>query len=336
MANLSVTLADIYNPVAFATGIQEDQIELNRFIQSGIITGDPRISAFAQSGGTLNEIAFLKPLGTEEPNYSSDDITEKSETKKLSGSKMQVRTAYQNQSWSSTDLASEVALVKPMPAITSRIGSYWATINERRIIASVTGILADNVANDSGDMVLNKAITTGTIADTNRISATNIIGAVQTMGDHGENLRAMAMHSAPYRQLQIANLIDYIPDSMGNVDIPTYQGKRVIVDDSLVPDTTVAAYPVYTVYLFTEGAFVGGEGMPVNASELDRDPDAGNGGGETKLYSRRTDIAHPLGFSCVGTPAGNSLTLAELRLATTWNRVWDRKHTGLAALKVNL
>jgi hypothetical protein len=336
MANQSVTLADIYNPVAFATGIQEDQIELNRFIQSGIITGDPRVSAFAQSGGTLNEIAFLKPLGTDEPNYSSDDITEKSETKKLSGSKMQVRTAYQNQSWSSTDLASEVALVKPLPAITSRIGSYWATINERRIIASVTGILADNVANDSGDMVLNKAITTGTIADTNRINATNIIGAVQTMGDHGENLRAMAMHSAPYRQLQIANLIDYIPDSMGNVDIPTYQGKRVIVDDSLAPDTTVPAYPVYTIYLFTEGAFVGGEGMPENASELDRDPDAGNGGGETKLYSRRTDIAHPLGFSCVGTPAGNSLTLAELRLAATWDRVWERKNTGIAALKVNL
>jgi len=336
MANLSVTLADIYNPVAFATGIQEDQVELNRFIQSGIITGDPRVSAFAQSGGTLNEIAFLKPLGTEEPNYSSDDINEKSETKKLTGSKMQVRTAYQNQSWSSTDLASEVALVKPMPAITSRIGSYWATINERRIIASVTGILADNIANDSGDMVLDKSVTTGTVAETNRISAINIIGAVQTKGDHGERLRAMAMHSAPYRQLQIANLIDYIPDSMGNVDIPTYQGKRVIVDDSLVPDTTVAAYPVYTIYLFTEGAFVGGEGMPQNASELDRDPDAGNGGGETKLYSRRTDIAHPLGFSCVGTPAGNSLTLAELRLATTWDRVWENKNTGVAALKVNL
>lgn len=336
MANASVTLSDIYNPVAFASGVQEDQIELNRFIQSGVLTGDPRVATFAQSGGSLNEIAFMKPLGTDEPNYSNDDITDKSETKKITGAKMKVRTAFQNQSWSATDLATEVALVKPIPAITSKIGAYWATSNERRVIASITGVLADNIANDSGDMVLNKSITTGTIADTNRINATNIIGAVQTMGDHGENLRVMAMHSAPYRQLQIANLIDYVPDSMGNVDIPTYQGKRVVVDDSLAPDVTVPAYPVYSVYLFTEGAFVGGEGMPENASELDRDPNAGNGGGETKLYSRRTDIAHPLGFSCVGTPAGETLTLAELRLAATWDRVWERKSTGIACLKVNL
>jgi len=336
MADVAVTLADIYNPVAFATGAQEDQIELNRFIQSGIITGDPRVSAFAQSGGSLNEIAFMKPLGTEEPNYSNDDITDNSETKKISSAKMIVRTAYQNQSWASTDLASEIALVKPLPAITGRIGSYWATTNERRLIASCTGIVADNVANDSGDMILDKSITTGTIADTNRISATNIVGAVQTMGDHGMNLRAMAMHSAIYSQLQIQNLIEFIPDSMGNVDIPTYQGKRVVVDDSIVPDTTVAAYPVYSIYLFTEGAFVGGEGMPENASELNRNPSAGNGGGETQLFSRRTDIIHPLGFSCVGTPAGTSFTLAELRLAATWDRVWERKNTGIAVLKVNL
>lgn len=329
-------LADIYNPVDFARGAQEDQIELNRFIQSGIVTGDPRVSAFAQSGGSLNEIAFMKPLGTPEPNYSSDDPDAKSTAQKITGAKMQVRTAFQNQSWSTMDLASEIALVKPMPAITNRIGSYWATTNERRVIASSTGILADNVANDSGDMVNDVSITTGTIDDTNRISAINIIDTVQTMGDHGENIAVMAMHSAVYRKMQKDNLIDFIPDARGEVDIPTYQGKRVVVDDSLTPDTTTPSYPIYTVHLFTLGAYVGGEGMPENASELYRDPDAGNGGGQDTLYSRRTDIQHPLGFSCVGTPAGDSLTLAELRLATTWDRVWDRKVTGLAFLKVNL
>ena len=331
----TVQLADIYNPVAFATGAQEAQVELNRFIQSGIVSGDPRISAFAQSGGTVNEVAFMKPLGTDEPNYSNDNPASKSVAKKIVGAKFQVRTAYQNQSWSAMDLASEVALVKPVPAINGRIGAYWATTNERRIIASAVGVLASNVTNNSGDMLLNKAITTGTIAEANRVNASNIIDAVQTMGDHGENLKVMAMHSAVYRKLQKDNLIDFIPDSRGEIDIPMFQGKRVVVDDSLTPDTTVPAYPVYTVYLFTAGAFVGGEGMPENASELWRDPEAGNGAGEQKLFSRRTDIYHPLGFSCVGVPAGTTLTLAELRLAATWSRVWDRKQTGLAFRKVN-
>ena len=329
-------LVDIYDPVAFAAGTQEAQTELNRFIQSGIVTGDSRISAFANSGGSKNEVAFMKPLGTQEPNYSNDDPNDSSTPNKIVGGKFDVYTAFLNQSWSTMDLANEIALVKPVPAITGRIGAYWATNDEKRIIASATGVLADNVANDSGDMLLNAAITTGTVADVNRINATNIISAVQTMGDHGENLKVMAMHSAPYRQLQIANLIDYIPDARGEIDIPMYQGKRVVVDDSLVPDLTVPAYPVYTIYLYTAGAFVGGEGSPSNASEMFRDPKAGNGGGEESIFSRRTNIFHPLGFSCVGTPAGTTLTLAELRLATTWDRVWDRKVTGLAFLKVNL
>lgn len=337
MANLTVQLADIYNPVAFAEGVQEDQIELNRFIQSGIVTGDPRISTFAQSGGSLNEVAFMQPLGTPEPNYSSDDPTVKSETNKITGAKFQVRTAYQNQSWSAMDLATEIALVKPMPAITSRIGSYWATTNERRVIASSAGVLADNVANDAGDMLNDVSITTGTIAEANRINANNIIDTVQTMGDHGEKIAVLAMHSAVYRKMQKDNLLDdFVAQSEGQINIPRYQGKMIIVDDSLTPDITVPAYPVYTVHLFTMGAYVGGEGMPENASELYRDPSAGNGGGEEKIYSRRTDIQHPLGFSCVGTPAGNTLTLAELRLAATWDRVWDRKSVGLAFLKVNL
>ena len=331
----TVQITDIYNPVAFATGTQESQIELNRFIESGVITGDPRVAAFAQTGGSLNEIAFLKPLGTDEPNYSTDDPTVNSVAKKLTGAAMVVRTAFQNQSWSVMDLAQELALAKPLEGITSKIGKYWATTNERRVIASCAGILADNVANDAGDMVVDVSITTGTVVAANQIGAESIIDAIQTMGDHGEDLKSMAMHSAIYRRLQKQNLIDFIPNASGEIDIPVYQGKTILVDDSLVPDTTVTAYPVYTIILFTAGAFVGGEGMPENASALDRNESAGNGAGEQLLYSRRTDIQHPLGFSVTGTPAGQSLTLAELRLAATWDRTWERKSTGIAFLKVN-
>ena len=330
-------IADIYNPVAFAAGAQEMQVELNAFIQSGVISGDPRIAAFAQSGGSKNEVAFLKPLGTPEPNYSNDNPADKSVANKIIGAQMDVRTAFQNQSWSVMDLAQELALAKPAIGITGRIGAYWSTTNERRIIASCSGILADNVANDGGDMVNDISITTGTIDDTNRVSANAIIDTVQTLGDHGSKIRVIAMHSQQYSQLQKQNLIDFIPNARGEVNIPTYQGKRVVVDDSLTPDVTVPAFPVYTMILFTEGAFVGGEGSPENASELWRDPTSGNGGGEQLLFSRRTDIQHPLGFSCTGAPAAGetTLTLAQLASPGTWDRVWERKNTGIAFLKVN-
>jgi hypothetical protein len=331
-----VQLSDVYVPLDYATGAQQSQIERNVFIQSGIVTGDPRISAFASVGGAINEVAFMNPLGTPEPNYSNDDPNDESTANKITGGKFQVRTAFQNQSWSTMDFAVELALIKPMPAITGRIGAYWATTNERRVIASSAGVLADNVSNDSSDMLHSIAITTGTIDDSNRVNSNAIIDTIQTMGDHGEMLKVMAMHSAVYRKMQKDQLIDFVPASDGQIDIPMYQGKRVLVDDSLTPDLTVPAYPVYTIHFFTAGAYVGGEGMPENASELWRDPKAGNGSGQSTLFSRRTDIQHPLGFSCVGTPAGETLTLAELRLAATWDRVWDRKVTGLAFLQVNV
>ena len=331
----TVQLADIYNPVAYATGAQEAQVELNAFIQSGIVTADPRVSTFASSGGSLNEIAFIKPLGTDEPNYSNDDPTDDSATSKIVGAKMSVRSAFQNKSWSVMDLAQQLALAKPTEGITSRVGQYWATANEKRVIATTLGLMADNEANDSGDMVHDVSITSGTIEDDNRIGSDAIIDAVQTMGDHGENLKVIAMHSLQYSKLQKLNVIQFTTDSNGEVMFTVYQGKRVIVDDALVPDTSTPSFPVYTTILFSEGAFVAGEGMPLNASELFRNPDAGNGGGEQKLYSRRTDIQHPLGFSCVGTPAGESLTLAELSLAATWDRVWERKNVGMAFLKTN-
>jgi hypothetical protein len=260
---------------------------------SGVLTMDPRLSAMAATGGNIGELPFYKPLGTAEPNYSNDVSGDASTPQNVTDSKMIFRLASQNQSWSTMDLAVELALADPSGAITGRIGEYWATNNEKRIIQSAMGVLADNVANDSGDMVNNIATdAAGAPTAAELISADAVIDTIQTMGDHGEGLGVMAMHSVPYRSLQKQNLIDFIPDARGEVNIPTYQGKIVVVDDSL-PAVSGANRVTYTTIIFSSGAFAGGFGTPQNASELDRDPSSGNGGGQTLIYSRRSDIFQP-------------------------------------------
>ena len=77
-------------------------------------------------------------------------LGDKSTPNKITKAVMKYRLASQNQSWSTMDLAADLALQDPVGAITNRIGNYWATSNERRLIQSTMGILADNVANDSG------------------------------------------------------------------------------------------------------------------------------------------------------------------------------------------
>ena len=332
-------LADIYNPLVFNAAVQEKQVELNRFIQSGVAVIDPQLTAMASVGGNIGELPFYKPLGTEEPNYSTDNPATLSTPAKITSAKMIYRLAAQNKSWSTMDLARELALEDPMGAITNRIAQYWATNNERRIIQSVRGLIADNVANDSGDMLFDISAATNTAAtDANRVSADAIIDTVQTMGDHGELLAAMGMHSVVYRRLQKLNRIDFIPDARGEVNIPTYQGKRVIVDDSLVGISygSTPANIYYFTILFGAGEFRLGEGQPTNPSAMDREEAAGNGGGQDIIYSRRSDIIHPLGFQFTSASvAGTSATQAELATAANWNRVYERKNVVLAVLKSN-
>lgn len=335
----TVQLSDIYNPLVFNAAVQEKQIELNRFINSGVAVVDPQLTSMASVGGNIGEMPFYKPLGTEEPNYSSDDPDVLSTPAKITSAKMIYRLAAQNKSWSTMDLARELALEDPMGAITGRIAQYWATNNEKRIIQSVRGLIEDNVANDSGDMLHDISVAAeGTVTDANRVSADAIIDTVQTMGDHGEMLSAIAMHSVVYRKLQKLNLIDFIPDARGEVNIPVYQGKTVIVDDSLVGvnygTTTVNVY--YYTILFGAGEFRLGEGQPTNPSAIQRVEAAGNGGGQDIIYSRRSDIIHPLGFQFTSASvAADSATQAELATAANWNRVYERKNVSLAVLKSN-
>ena len=335
----TVQLSDVYVPLVFAQAAQEAQLELNRFITSGVMVRDAMVDAMASTGGNIGEMPFFKPLGTDEPNYSNDVAATTSTPKNITDGKMAYRLASQNQSWSVMDIARELGLADPVGAITGRIGQYWATNNERRVITSVKGVIADNIANDSGDMIndISVAIDTSPTA-ANLIDADAVLDTIQTLGDHGQNLGAIAMHSVVLTALKKQNLIDFIPDARGEVNIPTYQGLTVIEDDSLT-GTTYGTTPINTFYdtvLFGMGQFSSGEGVVNVPSEFIRLPDAGNGGGEERIYSRRSDIIHPAGFEFLSASvAGQSANQAELAAAANWNRVFERKNVALAVLRSN-
>jgi hypothetical protein len=334
MAN--VQIADIYNPLVFSAAEQEAQIEINAFLASGVMVEDPRLTAMASVGGNIGELPFFKPLGTQEPNYSNDVTGDTSTPNKITTAIMKYRLASQNQSWSTMDLAADLALADPVSAITNRIGGYWATTNERRLIQSTMGILASNVANNSSDMVVSVATdSSSTVTDAELISNDVILDAQQTAGDHQAGFSAIAMHSVVYSRLRKQQLIDFVRDADNNTLFSTYGNLRVIVDDSL---SAVAGTNrvTYTTVIFGNGAVVSGMGRTSNPSELDRAPEKGNGGGQSDLYSRRADIIHPLGFEFTSSSvAGQSATLAELATAANWSRVWERKNVPLCFLQTN-
>ena len=332
----TVQIADIYNPLTFSRREQEAQIELNKFITSSVMVNDGSIQSQISQGGNIGEITNFAPLGTPEPNYSNDTPGDTSTPNKVGSQKMSFRLASQNQSWSTMDLSRELALQDPVGAITGRVGQYWATTNERRLIRSCLGVLADNVANDGSDMLVTSATdTTGPVLDAERINADIVLDAKQTMGDHAGKLSAIAMHSVQFTRLQKQNLIEFVPNARGEVVIPTYLGYTVIVDDSM-PAVAGTNRITYTCVLFGAGSVASASGRVNVPSEMYRKPDAGNGGGEEVIHSRRSDLIHPLGFSFTSTSvAGQSASLSELQAAANWDRVWERKSVPLAFIQVN-
>ena len=56
----TVQLADVYNPLTFARREQEAQIELNRFLTSGVLVQDPRLNDQASVGGDIGGLAVIE------------------------------------------------------------------------------------------------------------------------------------------------------------------------------------------------------------------------------------------------------------------------------------
>lgn len=339
----TVRLTDIVDVTVFQDLPPVNDPEKTAFYQSGIIARNSLFDGIANAPGKVAELPFWRDIDpTNAPNLTNDDPSALATPEKIEQGEQIARKAFLNKGLSETDLAAELAMGgDAMRRIRDRIDTYWMRQWQRRLIASVNGIIADNVANDDSDMVYDASgATNGDITANTVFTRQNFTTAAFTAGDAYDNAQAIAVHSIVYKRMIDNDDIDYIPDSQGNMTIPTFLGLRVIVDDGL-PFTPAGGTgggddaPKFTSILFGAGAFGYGNGTPKVPVAVQREEDQGNGGGVETLWTRRTWLMHPFGFKVDASPADVSFDLAELADAATWDRVVERKNVPLAALVTN-
>jgi hypothetical protein len=230
-----------------------------------------------------------------------------------------------------------------MDAMARLVAGYWVRQEQRYVIQSLLGVLGDNALapagldkHAQGDMtnsVSNDAVPPILAAEL--FSAEAFLAAAQTMGDHSSLITAIAVHSVIFSRMQLQNLITFIPNSRGEITIPTYLGRRVIQDDSL-PAVAGANRITYTAILFGQGSIARAVGPARVPIESERTPASGNGGGQETLHSRQRYILHPQGWRWTSSvQAGSSPTNAELADPANWSRQFDRKLTRIAFLQTN-
>jgi hypothetical protein len=327
-------IADVVVPEIFTPYAQQITEEKSRVIQSGMLSRDGAIDALMVGGGLTYNTPSFRDLDNDAENVSTDNEASLSTPNKIGSSTEISVKLNRNNSWSTMDLTGDLAGADPLAAIGSRVGEYWARRLQVAVVAVMTGLFADNAAAPTGtdthvqdDMTVDIS-GVGYTAGVTDFSAEAFIDAATTLGDSAGDVTMVMVHSLVYARMQKNNLIDFIPDARGETTIPTFLGRQVVVDDGLP-----ATGGVFESWLFGAAALRLGVGTPDVATENDRIPAAGDGGGQDVLHNRVQWVIHPAGHAYIGsTPSGGPAN-SVLDDAASWSRVFpERKQIKIARL----
>ncbi|MBI5385008.1 MAG: coat protein [Verrucomicrobia bacterium] len=330
-------IADIIVPVLFESYAIERTAELSPFAQCGIVEHAPEFDALASGGGREVNMPFWKDLAAGRQILSdSAPLT----VNKITTGQDLARIHNDANAWSVNDLAGLLAGADPMQAILDLVGDYWARQDAGLIIASLKGLFA--AASMAGNLLSIASESVAGQSAATRLNGLTFIDACLKLGDRADRLTAVAMHSATEAALRKLDLIDFIPDSEGKAQIRVFQGRRVIVDDSMPVRAGTTDGQVYTTFLFGPGAFAKGAaslgaepvegGIGTKGVELERDAKAS----DSTLVNRRRYILHPRGVKFTSAAVvGESPTNAELENGANWTRVWENKNVRVVAVVHN-
>jgi hypothetical protein len=309
MAETKVT--DVIVPAIFNPAFVERTAAKFAFLQAGIVrTPPPNMPIPLGAGGTTIQLPFFQDL-TGNDNIWTDtaDIT----LNKITMLQDTATILTREKAWGATDLSAYLSGEDPMGTILDLVAGYWSRRYQAILLAAAAG--ATSSASMSAN-VLDISALSGAAA---YIDGDSFVDATTKLGDSGDDLTVIAVHSAVEGWLRKNDLIAFTVPSEGAAAIRTFQGRRVVVDDSM-PFSSGK----YTSYLFGPGAFTLVDQEFPEMTEPARHPE--KSGGTDALYTRRRLCLHPRGIRWIGTPAALSASNAELQTGTNWNRVWEAKN----------
>jgi hypothetical protein len=318
-------------PEKFSQYVIDRSTALNTLVSAGIASPDATVGKLINGqpeGGQFIQIPMWNPLEGEEDVFGENDVSVGDIKTKQARATLLMR----QRAWGSTDLAHVLGGADPMGA-TIQLIADWRNAREQQVYLS---ILKGIFATDGALKEHVNDISEGT-GEAAYISRESTLDTKQLLGDHYKALGMVFMHSATYTYLQKKELIlrqPWINPAGETIEIETYLGYRVIVDDGMP-----VADAVYDTYFMGKNCFIRQEGTPEGfvATETDRD----KLGAKNYLINRWCQIIHPRGLSWVNegeylNPDNKYPSNADLEVAANWKLVVDHKKVGLACLRHKL
>jgi hypothetical protein len=330
--------SDVIIPEIFTPYVVEQTTLRDAFLASGVV--QPMAELNATEGGDYVNIPFWKANLTGDFEVLSDSTS--LTPGKITADKQVGVILHRGRAFESRDLAALAAGADPMAAIGAKVADYVANQRQKDLIKCLEGVFGGLTSNTGAAFIDVSFDKTGMTA----LGPRQVAKARALLGDQGDKLTAVAMHSAVYYDLVERKAIDYVTNveargggtvattgiapviagsvmgAYGEVSVPTYMGLRVIVSDDLAPTSTN-----YPVYFFTQGAIASGEQMGMQ-TETDRDILAKSDAMSIDLHY----VYHPVGAKwTVGT---TNPTQAALATIGNWTKVYETKNLGIVRATV--
>ncbi len=326
--------SDVIIPEVFTPYVIEQTTARDAFLASGVV--QPMAELNGSDGGDLINVPFWKAnlSGDFEVLSDSASLT----PGKISADKQVGVILHRGRAWEARDLAALAAGSDPLAAIGAKVGAYLANQKQKDLLSALGGVFGSINANDSNSAFFDLCIDSESGDTPTSLSPKHVAKAKAILGDTGEQLSAVCMHSKVYYDLVERRLVDYTAASDtaqgataaggsiaaaygGNGAVPSYCGLRVIISDD-VPTTGSGASTEYSTFFFTPGAVASGEQAGLT-TETDRDILAKSDAMSVDLHY----CYHPVGSKWAVTTTNP--TRAQLETVGNWSKVYELKNIGI-------
>ena len=324
--------SDIIIPEVFTPYVLEQTTQRNDFLASGVVQPLAALNT-SEDGGDFVNIPFWKAnlSGDLEVLSDSTSLT----PGKITADKQVGVVLHRGRAFEARDLAALAAGSDPMAAIGQKLGAYLANQQQADLLKSLEGVFGALTGGDSPAFSALRFDTSGATA----LGPRQVAKARAILGDQGDKLSVVAMHSACYYDLVERKAIDYVLASeissgltgdatqsvfagsvapaFGDVRVPTFMGMRVVVSDDITNSGGN-----YACYFFTPGAVASGEQAALR-TETDRDILAKSDAMSVDMHY----IYHPVGAKWAVTDANPNRSA--LATVTNWSKVYETKNIGI-------
>jgi hypothetical protein len=197
--------SDVIIPEVFTPYVIEQSTQRNQFLASGV--AQPMAELNATEGGDFVNVPFWKAnlSGDLEVLSDSTSLT----PGKITADKQVGVILHRGRAFEARDLAALAAGSDPMAAIGAKVGEYVANQQQADLYKCLEGVFGALTGSDSPAFDALRFDTSGMTA----LGPKQVAQARAKLGDQGDKLAAVAMHSACYYDLVERKAIDYVTNT---------------------------------------------------------------------------------------------------------------------------